>query len=305
MSSATPPTPPSKPVPPVSSVPPPPTTREEITIYSHSNLFYWWPIWALGFLFGVLTFFSHHVMAIVPNEIEVSRTWLVQSAPGEDPKPREGILVVNDGKHHLPPATKINNALEPPEKPHLKVSGQKDFGMVFVLVLLFVIATTNVPLRGLWSVVAILVVLMLLLMAERSGMLGQIVDLYRLIDIRINMAGYMLLATGLIIPWLQAFFFWDHQIYIRFTPGQMRVVTAVGSGEQVYDTQGMTVEKQRSDFFRNVVIAGPFGGSGDLIVRTSGAQAHQFELHNVLGISRKVSQIEEMLRKRNVIETKN
>jgi len=26
----------------------------EIKIVSHSNLFYWWPVWAVGFIMGLL-----------------------------------------------------------------------------------------------------------------------------------------------------------------------------------------------------------------------------------------------------------
>src|SRR5688572_5135244 len=28
----------------------------ELIIYSHSNLFYWWPIWVTGFIFALLTY---------------------------------------------------------------------------------------------------------------------------------------------------------------------------------------------------------------------------------------------------------
>src|SRR6516165_7171225 len=30
----------------------------EITIISHSNLFYWWPVWAVGFLMAGFTYFQ-------------------------------------------------------------------------------------------------------------------------------------------------------------------------------------------------------------------------------------------------------
>ena len=40
------------------------------------------------------------------------------------------------------------------------------------------------------------------------------------------------------------------------------------------------------------------------MVRTSGAQAHQFDLPNVLFIGRKVAQIEQMMKKKSVIETR-
>jgi hypothetical protein len=39
-------------------------------------------------------------------------------------------------------------------------------------------------------------------------------------------------------------------------------------------------------------------------VRTSGAQAHQFDLPNVLFISKKVQQIENMIKRKAVVEAK-
>jgi hypothetical protein len=32
-----------------------PTRTPEVVIYSHSPIFYWWPVWAVGYLFAVLT----------------------------------------------------------------------------------------------------------------------------------------------------------------------------------------------------------------------------------------------------------
>src|SRR5207245_9716283 len=38
----------------------------EIVVYRHSNLFYWWPVWAFGFIMAIITFFDDKHMAIVP-----------------------------------------------------------------------------------------------------------------------------------------------------------------------------------------------------------------------------------------------
>src|SRR4051812_18415919 len=45
----------------------PPSSPKEITIVSHSTLFYWWPVWAVGFLVAALTYLDGHVMATVPS----------------------------------------------------------------------------------------------------------------------------------------------------------------------------------------------------------------------------------------------
>ena len=73
---------------------------------------------------------------------------------------------------------------------------------------------------------------------------------------------------------------------------------AIGDAEHVHDTTNMSVTKQRDDVFRHWVLG---LGSGDLIVRTSGAQAHQFDLPNVLSLGRRVREIEELLRMKQVV----
>ena len=42
--------------------------NRQITIVSHSTLFYWWPVWAVGFLLGLLSYCWHDLMAVVPKE---------------------------------------------------------------------------------------------------------------------------------------------------------------------------------------------------------------------------------------------
>ena len=58
---------------------------------------------------------------------------------------------------------------------------------------------------------------------------------------------------------------------------------------------GMSIEKEKSDLFRHKILG---LGSGDLVVRTSGADRHEFHLTNVLFVSRKLQQIEDMQRTR-------
>src|SRR5437016_6430109 len=40
----------------------------EIKIVSHSNLFYWWPVWAVGFLMGAITMMHGTLLAVVPEK---------------------------------------------------------------------------------------------------------------------------------------------------------------------------------------------------------------------------------------------
>ena len=44
-----------------------PAIYENVVVYQHSSLFYWWPVWFFGFLFGAVSYFGGHHMAIVPS----------------------------------------------------------------------------------------------------------------------------------------------------------------------------------------------------------------------------------------------
>jgi hypothetical protein len=301
-------------LPPTTSAPvhppaPPDDTPREITIISHSNLFYWWSVWAVGFLMGFLTLISGYIMAIVPDDgasvPEARRDWTVRlhDAQGKEKDEKlQGILIKkrSDKRDATPlPSDQLNQ--DEAEKPHLRVADSKTYGVIFCFWLLMVIVITNVPLRGMWSVTVILLVVLLSVIFALADWWGPILRMLGALDIRMNAGFYFFVASVLFIVWILTFVFFDRQTYMSFTPGQLRVCTEVGGGEKVYDASGMTLEKQRSDLFRHWILG---LGSGDLIVRTSGAQAHQFDLPNVLFIGRKVAEIEEMLKKKSVIESR-
>jgi hypothetical protein len=267
--------------------------KSEIRIVSHSALFYWWPVWAVGFLMAIITYFSGHFMATVP-----SKTQLGVGASGDLTfvKPlkinnRSTDTLKNQDVLIAPAGVTLN-------EPRLHVSDSKNPGVLFCIVILLVVAITNIPLRGLWSVIVIVTIVMLAVIFALMGWWEHIMEWLSFLDIKITMGGYLFLSTVLLILWLIAFFLFDQQIYMVFTPGQFRVRLEIGEGETAYDTTGMTVQKQRSDLFRHWLLG---LGSGDLIVKTAGAQAHHFDLPNVLFLGRKVKEIEEMLRARQVV----
>jgi hypothetical protein len=270
---------------------PPVERQDEIRIVSHSNLFYWWPVWAIGFIMAAITLLVNpHYMAIVPSGTHVA------TIPDN-----ANVKVEIDGKSQDIAGRQV---LVPPKgskeltEPRVRTSANKNLGVTFVIVLLLVITITNVPLRGLWSVIVIVVIIFLMIIFSLAGWWETIVDVVGALDIHINLAGYLVISVVLLAIWLITLLLFDQQIYMVFTPGQVRVRLEIGEGETAYDTTGMTVQKQRSDLFRHWILG---LGSGDLIVTTSGAQAHHFDLPNVLFVGRKVKQIEAMLRARPVV----
>ena len=146
-----------------------------------------------------------------------------------------------------------------------------------------------------WIVIGVIVFLSIIF--AFAGWWNFIFHQLSFLDIRINLGGYVFISTVLLIIWLVVYFFFDKQTYMVFTPGQLRVRLEIGEGETAYDTMGMTVQKQRSDLFRHWILG---LGSGDMIVKTHGAQVHEFNLPNVLFLGRKLKQVEDMLRSRPI-----
>src|SRR5262245_3094962 len=223
------------------------TDQTEIRIVSHSNLFYWWPVWAIGLLLGLLSYFDGNRLAIVPEDSRVMRDAKVGGVEGS-----HEILVLPAGKHVMPdrPARGDQQPGETAGPPY-RIAASKSYGVLYAFVLLLVIVITNVPLRGLWSVVVIITLVMLAIIFQLSGFWETILDALGRLHIYINTGGYFMISGVLFLIWLVTFLFFDRQIYMVFTPGQLRVRQEIGGGETSYDTMGMVVQKQRHDLFRH------------------------------------------------------
>jgi hypothetical protein len=253
---------------------------------------------------AVLTWANGHVMAVVPADSK-AYSKLEVTLPGPNGKQADGKAVTRDvivlpEKGHLE-AKDPSKGDSGPADPHLMVAANRTYGVLFLTVLVLVIVITNVPLRGMWSVVVIITVILMAIIFGLAGWWETILRTLSYLDIRINFGGYFFLSFAMLVIWLVTVLVFDRQMYILFTPSQMRVCTEIGGGEQLYDTTGLSLIKQRSDLFRHWILG---LGSGDLIVKTSGAQSHQIDLANVLFIGRKVRMIEEMLQKRKVIDSR-
>jgi hypothetical protein len=270
--------------------------QQAIRIVSHSMLFYWWPVWAFGFLLAFWTGLEGDRMAIVPHSAKLVDHGVTDHVHHYD-------LSVDETKDKLTPSlveAADRTANQPNEVAFRKhMARQPWMGPVFFTVLILVIIATNVPLRGLWSVIAILLIILLVIVLSLFDVWDKIFTAVAGLHIFINMAGYLFIASALFIIWVASVFYFDQITYMVFTPGQLKVCQEIGGGEVAYDTAGMTVEKHRNDLFRHWILG---LGSGDLTVRTSGAQAHVFSMPNVVWVGRKLYQIEEMQREKPTVQ---
>jgi hypothetical protein len=292
--------------PPPGSAPPPaapsmasPPRERQIVVVSHCGLFYWWPVWAVGFLMFLISMISGQYMVTVPAGTTAKRGEITLTVEGkkkgETIEKKVDVLVL-PAAHPTLPDDPAHETL--PEQPRLHMSGSKNLGVLFVAVLLLVIAITNIPLRGLWSVIALVLIISVVIIFALLEWWATILFYLSFLDIRINAAGYLVISIPLFVMWLLVMLLFDRQVYMVFTPGGFRVRQEIGDAETAYDVTGMTIQKQRSDLFRHWILG---LGSGDLIVKTAGANAQEFHMPNVLFIGRKVNDIEEMLRQRQVV----
>jgi len=274
--------------------PPLPPVKDEVTVISHSNVFYWWPVWLLGFIFGVWTLVDGHVMALIPEGsdsdpiVVVHDATIETQAAGEEQKLKGREAIIAPKSKTLPrPA---DNSKGPPSKPKLHMARTKGLGVIFCVTLLVVVLVTNLPLRGIVAVLVIIGVIMLVVILILAGVWETISRRLVLLDIRINAGGYFFISGVLFGIWLLALLVIDRYTYIVFTKREFRVAS-LGGREQVYSAVGMAWQDDRG-FVRHWIPG--LRLVGDLVVRTAGAQAHHFDLPNVLFIGRVVKELRQL-----------
>ena len=278
----------------MSTAPPTPATTAQVTeankeliIYAHSALLYWWPVWAAGFIMGIVTYVDGHRMAIVPGGTRVA-------VAKEGKAEIDGNIEALDGRTVLivPKGRTIQ-----PEDPYLHMSSTKNLGVLFATVLLLIILVSNVPMRGLWSLVLILFVFLLSVIFALADVWDKILEHFSQLQIFINAGGYFFISGILFLLWAFTIFVFDHRTFVSFTSGQVRVALAVGAGDTVYSTEGMTFQKKQDDLFRHWIVG---LGSGDLIIHRSNTN-QELDMPNVLFVGSKIREIERLIKEKEVV----
>lgn len=241
--------------------------RDRLTFYGHSSLFYWWPVWVVGFLMAIVTWAS----------------------------PTRSVTVDHDAAFVSDP---VGDSWTMKHGPHseqmLHVSASKNVGVLFTVVLLLVVIVTNVPMRGMASVVVIGCIVLFSVVAAWQNWWEEIIHRLDLLDVRINMGGYLLISVVLFAAWLIVVVFFDRQIYALFEPGEIEIRDHIGGAAQAFPGPDVTLAKKPSDLFRHWVIG---FGSGDIIIHVKSAGGTQtFEFANVMFADRQIRQATRLLR---------
>ncbi len=257
-------------------------------------LFYWWPIWVLGYALAAVTYLEDDRLAIIPNNARLTvkeetkdRIDYILSVPQPSTRSLE----------HAREATSTTG-LGPVFKP--RISQKAWLGPVFCVVLLLTVVITNVPARGLWSFLVILmVVVVALIISLVPGGWDSLFGLLFNLHIYINMAGYLFTATTVFVLWLVSVFIFDQRTYMVVEPGQIRICEHVGASIRNIDSAGIELEKQRDDLFRHWLL-GFF--SGDLIIHLP--DRSQIRLPNVLWIGWRLEEAQQLLREKAMVAAK-
>jgi len=261
---------------------------EQIRVFGHTNLLYWWPVWLVGFIMAGLTYMDGHVMAVVPEGTTVEPGKVI---PGEG-GPRD-VMVAPAGQS-IPPQPK---AADGDPTPRLRVAASNNYGVIFVGTLLLVVLVTNITVRGLASVIVIALLIIMGLLFAQFRLWDDIFHWLGGLDVRLNAGGYLALAVPLFLIWAFSVFVYDRYTYLIVTRGQIRIRQEIGDGEVAVDTSALSLEKRRNDFFRHWLLG---LGSGDLHVKTGGAANIEFDLPNVPFIGTKLARIQDVLREREM-----
>jgi hypothetical protein len=258
----------------------------EVIVISHSPLFYWWPVWAVGFLMALASYWNGTQVAFVPAGTVAERGVQVEGHGRRD------ILIAPEGQSL--PATGDTEELN---QPRMRMAVSNNPGMIWAMTLFIVIVIVHVKMRGIASVVVVLFVGGATVLFAALGLWDPILRAAGILDIHINAFGYLTISFILFVLWVLMFFVFDRLTYIIFTRGRLRVRKAIGEGEKVYDVRGMVFERHRDDLFRHWLLG---FGTADLTVYTTGATSRQIDMPNVVGVSRKLALIHTMLQELEV-----
>jgi hypothetical protein len=263
-----------------------PSQPQTLKVVSHTGLIYWWPVWLVGFILAGLTYADGSRLAVVPAATKVEAV-----QPGKVYQ-----LTVPD----RPPESLVRAAADTTEGREafpVRIASNKNYGFVYVVVILLVIFVTNVPLRGLSSVVAILAILLVTGLFAYLDWWARIFDWLGALHIEVSAAGYLVTSVVLLVLWLATVFLYDPMCYMVFTPGQLAVHKEIGDQREVYDAVQVEAEKRRTDLFRHWVLG---FGAGDLIIKVPNQSLH-IEFPNVLFVGQRVNQIANLMRIRPVL----
>src|SRR5262245_5980981 len=218
---------------------PPTLPARTLRVVSHTKLIYLWPVWPLGFILAGLCHWQGDRLAVVPPGTSVTE---VQAGKIYE------LTLASPATHSLAAAAK---APKGQEAFPVRIAEESNYGILYIVVVVLVIFGSNVPFRGLASIIAILFVFLVTLLFAYFHWWTHILDYVGGLHVEISVAGYLIPSIVLLILWLATIFLYDPMRYMVFTPGQIVLHKEIGDLREVFDTAQVEAEKKRSDLFRH------------------------------------------------------
>jgi hypothetical protein len=179
-----------------------------------------------------------------------------------------------------------------PDAPAIHISPSPSLGLLFCLVLFFVLLATNVSVRGVWSLVVILALAFLALLLSYLDWWTPVFNVLPHLAVYGNGGLYLVISTLVFALWLFTVVFTDRFAYWIVSPGLLTYHQVIGSADKSYDTSGMVVEQKQQDLFRHWILG---FGSGDIRVSTAGARREELFMPNVLFVNVKVREMQKLI----------
>lgn len=164
-------------------------------------------------------------------------------------------------------------------------------GQTFVFVLVFVIFSTTVRLRGANSVIFGLLLAIGGILLGTANLGGPIADYIGQLDIRMSASFYGFMGISIFVIWAVMIFGFDRVTFYDIAPGQVHQRVIWGTGDRAESGASARCTYKKDDFLRHRMIG--LGMTGDIEIQFPNNEV--WELHNVFFAKRKARRINELI----------
>src|SRR5262245_30082269 len=172
---------------PVSVNPATPERPRRVVIVSHTPFFYWWPLWVVGFVMAGLTYWQGEPIAFLPPGTVARQGVKVEGAD----RP-QNVLIFPEGAT-LPAAFDTDEQ----GQPRLRMAASNNLCSIWTLTLCGCVIITHIPLRGVYSLILIVIAIAITIVFSVLGWWDPILRAARDIDIHLTASAYLVISTFL------------------------------------------------------------------------------------------------------------
>ncbi len=170
-------------------------------------------------------------------------------------------------------------------------AAQRVQGQTFVFVLVFVIFSTTVKLRGANSVILGLILAIGAILLATANLSGPIAAFIGGLDIRMSPAFYWFVGVTVFLMWAIMIFGFDKVKFYEIAPGQVRERVFWGSGDRAESGANARCKYLKDDFLRHRMLGLVVTGDIEITLATG----EVWYLHNVLFAKEKANRINELI----------